>query len=109
MMNDSIWKGDKERALKEKKTLVRQYLAENDISTKYKGYNILIYAILYASEHPTAPCKEIFGAYVNEKDAITKDPQIAYKTSAYAIKQVPKLKGKSVFPFIKDCAVTIES
>ena len=109
MMNDSIWKGDKERVQKERKSLVRQYLADNDISAKYKGYNILIFAILYAAEHPTAPCKEIFGAYAKEKDAITKDPQIAYKSSAYAIKQVSKLKDTSVFSFIKDCSVTIES
>ncbi len=109
MTSGSIWKGDKERLQKEKKALVRQYLADNDISTKYKGYNILIFAILYAAEHPTAPCKELFAAYTNEEDAITKDAQIAYKTTAYAIKKVPKLKGMSVFPFIKDCSVTIES
>ncbi|AOZ97846.1 hypothetical protein [Butyrivibrio hungatei] len=109
MVNEFHWRGDKYRAQLEKKHYVKAYLADNGISAKLKGYNALLFVILYAAEHPQASCQELFEAYSETEGAFTNDYRMAYKTSTYAIKKVTNLKNITTFQFIKDCSVALEA
>jgi hypothetical protein len=105
-INENVLRDDADYA--ERKRYVKQYLSDNGISAKFKGYYALVYVILYAADNPQASCKELFESYTNSGESFTNNYKLAYKTANYAIKSVPALSKKTIFEFIKDCATSIE-